>query len=317
MLIIVNFLKQDKIITKEKNMKKYLLLLSIALIPLTVSAQDPVDADTLWKFSGSTSLNLSQLSLTNWAAGGDNSLSGNVLINLGANYASEKTSWENKLILGFGLIKQGDDPTRKSDDQIDFASKLGLKAGEKWFYSALLGFNTQFAEGYDRPGEDDRVKISNFMAPGYLSFSLGMDFKPNETFSLFLSPVSSKFTFVLDDDLSAAGSFGLDPDHKTRAEVGAYVKMAFKKEILKNVSLDTKIDLFSNYFDNPEYIDVNWDLLLTFKVNDYLAASLLTQLIYDYDIQFGEDTTGDGEFDTFTDKVQFKELFGLGLTYTF
>lgn len=298
-------------------MKKNLLVLSIALISLSASAQDPVDADTLWKFSGSTSLNLSQLSLTNWAAGGDNSLSGNALVNLGANYATDKTSWENKLILGFGLIKQGDDPTRKSDDQIDFASKLGLKAGEKWFYSALLGFNTQFAEGYDRPGEDDRVKISNFMAPGYLSFSLGMDFKPNETFSLFLSPVSSKFTFVLDDDLSAAGSFGLDPDQKARAEVGAYVKMAFKKEILKNVTLDTKVDLFSNYFDNPEYVDVNWNLLLTFKVNDYLAASLLTQLIYDYDIKFGEDTTGDGEFDTFTDKVQFKELFGLGLTYTF
>lgn len=298
-------------------MKKNLLILSIALISLTASAQDPVDADTLWKFSGSTSLNLSQLSLTNWAAGGDNSLSGNALINLGANYATAKTSWENKLVLGFGLIKQGDDPTRKSDDQLDFASKLGLKAAEKWFYSALLGFNTQFAEGYDRPGEDDRVKISNFMAPGYLSFSLGMDYKPNETFSLFLSPVSSKFTFVLDDDLSATGSFGLDPDQKARAEVGAYVKMAFKKEILKNVTLDTKVDLFSNYFDNPQYVDVNWDLLLTFKVNDYLAASLLTQLIYDYDIQFGEDTTGDGEFDTFTDKVQFKELFGLGLTYTF
>ena len=298
-------------------MKKNLLVLSIAFISLTASAQDPVDADTLWKFSGSTSLNLSQLSLTNWAAGGDNSLSGNALINLGANYATAKTSWENKLVLGFGLIKQGDDPTRKSDDQIDFASKLGLKAGEKWFYSALLGFNTQFAEGYDRPGEDDRVKISNFMAPGYLSFSLGMDYKPNETFSLFLSPVSSKFTFVLDDDLSAAGSFGLDPDQKARAEVGAYVKMAFKKEILKNVTLDTKVDLFSNYFDNPQYVDVNWDLLLTFKVNDYLAASLLTKLIYDYDIEFGEDTTGDGEFDTFTDKVQFKELFGLGLTYTF
>jgi len=298
-------------------MKKNLLVLSIAFISLTASAQDPVDADTLWKFSGSTSLNLSQLSLTNWAAGGDNSLSGNALINLGANYATAKTSWENKLVLGFGLIKQGDDPTRKSDDQIDFASKLGLKAGEKWFYSALLGFNTQFAEGYDRPGEDDRVKISNFMAPGYLSFSLGMDYKPNETFSLFLSPVSSKFTFVLDDDLSAAGSFALDPDQNARAEVGAYVKMAFKKEILKNVTLDTKVDLFSNYFDNPQYVDVNWDLLLTFKVNDYLAASLLTKLIYDYDIEFGEDTTGDGEFDTFTDKVQFKELFGLGLTYTF
>ncbi len=93
--------------------------------------------------------------------------------------------------------------------------------------------------------------------------------------------------------------------------------MTFKKEILKNVTLDTKIDLFSNYFDNPQYVDVKWDLLLTFKVNDYLSASLLTQLIYDYDIKFGEDTTGDGEYDTFSEKVQFKELFGLGLTYSF
>lgn len=298
-------------------MKKILLTLAITITSLTIFSQDAVDADTLWKFSGSTSLNVSQLSLTNWAAGGDNSLSGNALINLSANYATEKTSWENKIILGFGLIKQGDDPTRKSDDQIDLASKLGLKASEKWFYTGLLGFNTQFAEGYDNPGEDDRLKISNFMAPGYLSFSLGMDYKPAEAFSLFLSPLSSKFTFVLDDDLSAAGSFGLDPDHKTRAEIGAYLKMTYKKEILKNVTLDTKIDLFSNYLENPQYVDVNWDLLLTFKVNDYLSASLLTQLIYDYDIKFGEDTTGDGEYDTFSEKVQFKELFGLGLTYSF
>ena len=146
-------------------MKKILLILSIAMTSLTFYAQDVVDADTLWKFSGTTSLNISQLSLTNWAAGGDNSLSGNALINLSANYATDKTSWENKMTLGFGLIKQGDDPTRKSDDQIDLASKLGLKASEKWFYTALLGYNTQFAEGYDNPGEDDRLKISNFMAP--------------------------------------------------------------------------------------------------------------------------------------------------------
>jgi hypothetical protein len=298
-------------------MKKIALILALALIGFTVSAQETTDADTLWKFSGTTSLNLSQLSLTNWAAGGENSLSGNALINVAANYATDRTSWENKLILGFGLIKQGDDPTRKSDDQIDFASKLGLKSNDKWYYTALIGFNTQFAEGYDQPGEDDRTKISKFMAPGYLSLSLGMDYKPSDAFSLFLSPLSSKFTFVLDDDLSAAGSFGLEAGEKTRAELGAYIKMTFKKEILKNVILDTKIDLFSNYLENPQYIDVNWDLLLTFKINDYLAASLLTQLIYDYDIKFGEDTTGDGEFDTFSEKVQFKELFGLGLTYIF
>lgn len=298
-------------------MKKTLLTLTSILLSLTAVAQDPALPDTLWKFSGTTALNLSQLSLTNWAAGGDNSLSGNILINLSANYAKDKTSWENKLILGYGLIKQGDDPTRKSDDQIDFASKLGIKAGEKWFYTALVGFRSQFAPGYDRPGDADRMKISNFMAPGYLNISLGMDYKPSDAFSLLLSPLTGKFTFVLDDDLSAAGTFGLDPGQKSRGELGGYVKMAFKKEVVKNVTLDTNIDLFSNYLDHPQYIDVNWNLLINFKVNEFLSASLLTQLIYDYDIKFGEDTTGDGEFDTFHEKVQFKELFGLGLTYTF
>lgn len=298
-------------------MKKIILTLTVAILAITLYGQDAEKSDTLWKYSGTTSLNLSQLSLTNWAAGGDNSLSGNGLINLSAIYATEKTEWENKLTLGFGLIKQGDDPTRKSDDQIDLASKLGIKASDKWFYTGLLGFKTQFAQGYDNPGEVDRLKISNFMSPGYLNFSLGMDYKPSDVFSLFLSPLSSKFTFVLDEDLSAAGSFGLDPGQTARGEVGGYMKMAFKKEILKNVTLDTKIDLFSNYLNNPQYIDVNWDMLLTFTVNKYLSASLLTQLIYDYDIKFGEDTTGDGVDDTFEARVQFKELFGLGLTYSF
>ena len=296
--------------------KSTLILLAIAL-SVSGIAQQSNDADTLWKYSGITSLNLSQLSLSNWAAGGDNSLSGNALVKLSADFDDGTLNWDNDLILGFGLIRTGSDPTRKSDDQIELSSKFGSKAGEKWFYSALFSFRTQFAQGYDNPGEDDRMKISDFMSPGYLTLALGMDYKPNKHLSLFLAPVSTKFTFVLDEALSAAGTYGLDPGQTVRGEFGAYVKFAYKQEILKNVGLDTKIDLFSNYFNNPQYIDVTWDLLLTFKINEFLSASLLTQLIYDYDIRFGYDSTGDGEIDSYESRVQFKELFGLGLTYSF
>ncbi len=221
------------------------------------------------------------------------------------------------MTLGFGFMKIGDDLSRKSDDQIDFSSKLGYKATEKWSYSALLGFNTQFAEGFDDPGEPSRIKISNFMAPAYLNISLGMDYKPNEHLSLFLSPVSGKITFVMDDFLSAAGSFGLDPNEVVRGEFGAYIKFTYVQEILKNVTLDTKIDFFSNYLENTKYVDVNWDMLLTFKINDFLSASLMTSLIYDYDIKFEYDTDADGIMDGEEARVQFKELFGLGLTYSF
>ncbi|MEN8226926.1 MAG: DUF3078 domain-containing protein [Bacteroidota bacterium] len=298
-------------------MKKFFLLVTAIFLSFSMSAQDSTEADTLWKYNGVTSLNVSQLSLSNWAAGGENSLSGNALVMLSADFDDGTMNWDNDLIMGFGLIRQGDDPTRKSDDKLDLSSKFGYRASKNWFYSGLLSFKTQFAEGYDNPGEADRIKISNWLAPGYLNISAGMDFKPNDEFSMLIAPVSGKMTFVLDDDLSAAGTFGLDPGETFRGEFGGYVKVAFKKEILKNVLLDTKLDFFSNYLENPQYVDVNWDMLLTFTINEFLSATLVTQLIYDRDIEFGFDSTGDGVHDSFEPRVQFKELFGLGLTYNF
>lgn len=270
-------------------------------------AQDPVDADTLWKITGVSSLNLSQLSLSNWAAGGENSISGNVLFKLSPDYDDGTINWDNDLTLGFGLMKQGDNDVDKSDDQIELNSKFGYRAGKNWFYTALLSFKSQFANGYGYP-EDVKTKISGFMAPGYLSLSLGFDYKPTDGFSLLLAPLSSKMTFVLDETLADAGVYA-PMGESFRGEFGGYIKIAYKKEILKNVVLDTQVDFFSNYVENPQYVDVHWDLLLAFKVNEYISAVLLTQLIYDYDIKFGPEP---GE-----PKVQFKELFGLGLAYNF
>lgn len=289
-------------------MKKIKLSLGIILLGVLTIAQDPVDADTLWKVTGVSSLNLSQLSLTNWSAGGENSIAGNAYFKLSPDYDDGTINWDNDLILGFGLNKQGDNDVKKSDDQIELSSKFGYRAGEKWFYTALLGFKTQFADGYDYT-DDVKTKISGFMSPAYLNLSLGFDYKPTDGFSILLAPVSSKMTFVLDETLSNQGVFGVPAGKSFRGEFGGFIQIAYKKEVLKNVILDTKVDFFSNYVENPQYVDVNWDLLITFKVNEYISASLMTQLIYDYDIKFGPDP---GEA-----KVQFKELFGLGLGYNF
>ena len=298
-------------------MKRIPTIVAIIFLALSSSAQVTTDADTLWKFNGVTSLSVSQLSLANWAAGGENSVSGNALLQLSGDYDDGTLSWDNDLIMGYGLIRQGDDPSRKSNDKVDIASKLGYRASKNWFFSALLSFKTQFAEGYDDPGEVNRNKISNRLAPGYLNLSAGMDFKPNDKFAMLLAPVTGKMTSVMDDDLSAAGLFGLEPGQTIRSEFGGYIKVSYKNEIMKNVLVDTKLDLFTNYLENPQYVDVNWDMLLTLTVNEYISATLVTQLIYDRDIDFGSDTTGDGVNDTFEPRVQFKELFGLGITYNF
>jgi hypothetical protein len=298
-------------------MRKTSLLIGTLLIAVFMHAQESPGADTLWKYSGVSSLNVSQLSLSNWAAGGQNSLSGNALLQLSADFNNGKLTWDNDLTMGYGLVRQGNDPTSKSNDKLDLSSKIGMNASDKWSYTGLLNFRTQFAKGYDKPDETDRTKISNWLAPGYINIAAGMDFKPNDEFSMFLAPVTGKVTIVLDDDLSAAGSFGLDPDETLRGEFGGYIKIAFKKEILKNVLLDTKIDFFSNYLENPQYVDVNWDMLLSFKVNDFISATLVTQLIYDRDIEFAFDSSGDGINDSVEPRVQFKELFGIGLTYNF
>ena len=299
-------------------MKKLHLIIAALFTSVIIYAQDSEPADTLWKVNGTFSLNFSQVALSNWAAGGENSVSGNGFVSLSADYNDgKKLIWDNDLNLGYGLIVQGDDPTRKSDDKIEFSSKVGYKISKSWYFSNMVKFKTQFAMGYDKPGEVDRQKISNFMAPGYLNLVTGFDWKPVENFSLLLSPVSGKFTFVLDKDLQERGSFGVDSAKAVRGEFGGYIKVSFKKELVKNIKLTTNLDLFSNYLSEPQNIDVNWDMLLTFKVNDFVSASIIANLIYDHDIVFEEDTNGDGTVDRSGPRTQFKELFGIGLTYAF
>lgn len=291
------------------------ILTLLMLLPIALYSEEKADSTKTWNFGGLASLNFSQVSLTNWAAGGRSSTSGVALFNVFGNYKKDNLSWENSLDMGYGLLKEQNSETVKSNDKIDFNSKFGLKAAEKLYYSTLFNFKTQFAPGYKYPNTTDA--ISRFMAPAYMTLSLGMDYKPNKTLSIFVSPLTGKMTIVSDQELSDMGAFGVNPGKKVRTEVGSFAKVELKTEIMKNVSLSSKVDLFSNYLHNPENIDINWDLLINMKINDFLSANLITNLIYDDDIKIAVDKNNDGIIESIGPRVQFKEMFGLGLNLKF
>ena len=281
-----------------------------------------------WKVGGVISINGQQVSLTNWSAGGNNSISLGGLVNVFAKYKKGKITWDNNLELGYGVIKQGDNKQWwKNDDKIQFSSKFGRQLKKSWYATALGDFRTQFADGFNYP--NDSVYISRFMAPGYALAAIGFDYKPNDHFSAFIAPVTCKFTFVNDDSLARYGAFGVqkeirDPsqggkitqNYKThREEFGAYLKVQYQTKVMENITFQTVLELFSNYLNNPQNVDVNWTTLTTFKVNKFISATLATQLIYDDDIKVLRNA-GDQK-GTIGPDVQFKQVLGVGFTYKF
>ncbi|MPN32769.1 hypothetical protein SDC9_180249 [bioreactor metagenome] len=222
--------------------------------------------------------------------------------------------------VGYGLLKQGaNSDFMKTDDRFDLLSKYGRQAGKSFYYAALLNFKTQMSVGRDYA--KDSAKISNLLAPAYVLTAIGMDYKPNSYFSAFLAPLTGKLTIVNDKDLSSIGAFGVTPGEMMKGEFGGYLRAAFSKadfksELLKNLSLTSKLDLFSNYLKDPQNIDVGWENIIVFKVNKYITVNLNTNLIYDADILFDTNNSGsinEGDHSL----VQFKEIFGVGSMYKF
>lgn len=278
-----------------------------------------------WKKGGIIATNLAQTSLTNWAAGGQKSVAVNGIFAVFANLKTEKSVWDNSLDLGYGLMQQGSDGFRKTDDKIDFLSKYGRQAFKNFYYAALVNFKTQMTPGWNYDVEP-KEKISDLFAPAYLLVALGLDYKPNVYFSAFIAPLTAKFTFVTDDSLSAHGAFGVTPGETVKSEFGGYIRAIFTKndfkgEFMKNLSFTTKLDLFSNYAHNPQNIDVSWETLLGMKVNKYISVSFNTHLLYDDDILIPLDRNDDGDTADIGDipgkRIQFKEILGVGFSYKF
>ena len=299
-----------------KKIKLFVAAFIIGSAAMAQTAQDTTVApqDTVWRVGGKLGLNFNQVALTNWSAGGQNSLAWNVVADLNANYKKGKWKWDNLVHLGYGLSKQGEDPLNKTDDQILLNTNVGYELKGPWYASFNVNFRSQFTDGYNLP--NDSVIVSGFMAPGYLVAGLGVEYKPSDDFVVLINPVSNKTVFVMDDFLSAQGAYGVDTLANSKKEFGAFLSLFYKKEIVKNVTFTTLYTMFGDYKDLAAW-DVNWDLILDFKINSFLAANITTNLVYDQDINIPVDRTGDGVKESFGPRVQFRQALGVGLTASF
>lgn len=285
-----------------------------------------VDSGKVWKFSGMLSLTAAQTALVNWAPGGDQQIGINGLANLNANYAKGKHSWQNSLTAQYGTLRLIDeyDEFRKNDDKLQFASKYGLQAAKKLYYSAIFDYKSQFDKGWtyekvkevNADGVEEEVEHatlnSECWSPLYLTYTVGLDYQVSENFMFYLSPFCGKTTVVLNDFLANQAAFGVDTAKHARSEFGWYFKLDAKYDIAKNISFGTNLVLFNSYKDGIfDEIDVDWNVIIAMQINKWLSFNITSELVYDEDVKIIKD---DREYFSLT---QFKNVTGLGLTFKF
>ena len=277
---------------------------------------EPVTPPKFWTNGMLTELGFSQVSLTNWAAGGSGSVALNSYVNAHANYAKGSMFWDNRIQLSYGFIQSYEEGYKKSSDKIVLDSKWGYRAINKFYFSANFNFRSQFSPGFDGNG-----KVSKFLAPAYTSLGLGIDYKPGngKDISINLAPFTGNLVIVTDPLLRE--KYGNAPNKATRWELGAQLKATLSKEIIKNLKVNSYLTLFSDYLNKPKNMQVNWDLQLSYKLNKYMQAGIRTNLIYDDNILFATDRTfinAEGKEEVIMQpRVQLQEVFSLNFAYTF
>ena len=291
----------------------------------TVFAQS--DSTNYWDWGGAGTLNVGQVALSNWAAGGQSSVNVLGLASLYANFKRGTSAWDNTINLNYGANKTGRGKFVKNDDKLELNAKYGRHAFGKWYYAGQFNLKTQLTPTWDK--NHDSI-ISDFLSPAFILTSLGLDYRPSERFSLFISPATGKFTYVKSQRLADKGAFGVEPGQldkngfrvpdtgeRFREEIGAYLAMQLRRDLMENIKLQTRLELYSSYNNNPKNIDVNWENRIDMKVNELISVSLITELIYDDDIKIALDRNEDGVTDGFGPRLQFKETLGVGLSYKF
>lgn len=253
-----------------------------------------------WIISGTENIQLSQTHLENWTKGGENSLALTSDLLIKANYTLKKNEWENYIRHKVGFINTESYDAQINSDQIEVNSKYGLKASKKWYYSFLFDFKSQFFNGYNNKEKEEIT--SGFLSPAYFTFAPGMDFKKNKNFTLLLSPLTSKITYVMDTVKVDQTNYQIKEDKKAAYNNGASLVNNLTWEISTELSLKSQLDAFIGYFTKDPITQIDWELIFDMRVNRFLSTRINTQLRY---------------FTNESSKVQSREYFTINFNYKF
>ncbi len=298
-------------------MKKYLCLLAL-FCAFFANAQEENEDEKQpegWSTEGNISLLFNQSAFNEeWTGGGTSNLAGNFLFNYDFNYLKGDFTWENKILVDYGLTRQrGDDFARKTSDRLEVNSIAGKQVEDSsWFYSLFLNFRTQITQGYEfsedpETGQTIRTEYTNFFSPAYLQFGPGMLWKKSENLYVNVAPATGRLVFVDSDftsgpDYVDGDYFGVDEGSATRFELGTSISGYAKFDIIENVRMENLLNLYSNYLEDPQNIDIDYTMNMKMKINSYLSTNLVFQAIYD---------------DNAVKGFQIREVFGLGFNYSF
>ncbi|WP_339919203.1 DUF3078 domain-containing protein [uncultured Flavobacterium sp.] len=280
-------------------MKKSLLSIVFILAVLVGSAQQTQqDTTKLWTKKGNLSLLFNQSAYNRqWLGGGTSNIAGNFGVNYDFNYKKGAVVWDNKFILAYGLSKiKGDNKTAKTDDRLELNSIWGKKVKGDWYYSVFFNFKTQMDVGYDK----NDANISHFFSPAYFQLGPGMLWKKSNNLSVNFSPATSKLILVHNHFTDFGPSFGVLQGDNSRFEFGASISAYYKLSVMANVSIENRLNLYSNYLSDPQNVDIDYQMNVVMKINKYLSANVALQTIYD---------------DNSVQAVQVREVFGIGVNY--
>lgn len=309
----------------------FLSTVLMAGVPVDTIPREKADTTKPWSYKGKYAFMINQIGFKNWAAGGESSLSGNASVDYHLEYKKEKFSFDHTAHIAYGMVGYLDKRIQKTDDKIDLLFGVSNRVSKKWYFTSMVSFKTQFSKGYKNP--DFSHEISDFMAPGYMTVSIGFLYKAKKNFQLFMSPLAGKVTFVLNQYLANQGAYGvkkavidtlgniLIPGEDLSGQLGINILSSFQTKIMENILFKTRVSLYNNYLEEEPskrwQIDMDWHNELTFKVNKYFSTVLLLQLKYDPNAMFPvyKNVARMSTIVSEKSKLQWKESLGLSFLY--